>query len=48
MASLPCPAEVNKFVTYEWEKSRWIREHPNATPEQYQEFIKWITKRLGL
>jgi hypothetical protein len=30
---------MNRLVDYEWHKARWVREHPNATPKEYQDFI---------
>lgn len=37
---------MNRLVEYERLKARWIAEHPNATPEAYQEFIRWLCQRL--
>ena len=37
-----------KLLDYEWFKLRWVREHPNATPEQYQGAMTEIARRLGV
>lgn len=39
-------AESGKAREYEALKYRWIREHPNATPEEFEAFIKWLCKWL--
>lgn len=33
---------------YEMEKSRFIAEHPEATPEEYEKAIREIAARLGV
>lgn len=38
--------ESNKAHEYEALKGLWIREHPNATPREYEEFIRWLCKWL--
>jgi hypothetical protein len=30
------------FVRYEQLKARWVADHPEATPEQYQQAIRQI------
>jgi len=39
--------ESSKAREYEALKGRWIREHPNATPSEYEEFIVWLCKWIG-
>lgn len=48
MAAVPKASQVNVLADYEWQKARWIKEHPNATPREYEQFIQWLCKRLGL
>ena len=38
--------ESGKAREYEALKYRWIREHPNATPEEFEAFINWLCKWL--
>ena len=37
-------ADVDRM--YEAEKQRWIAEHPEATPEQYEKAMRAIAERL--
>lgn len=46
-APLRQPVE-NPYQTYADEKSKWIREHPNATPAEYEAAMAELVKRLGL
>jgi len=39
-------AESDKAREYEALKARWIREHPNSTPEEYESFIRWLCRWL--
>lgn len=32
---------------YEAEKQAWIAQHPEETPEQYEQAMKEIAKRIG-
>lgn len=36
------------YALYKYETQRWIRHHPDATPEQIEDAFKRIAKRLGL
>jgi len=45
---VPKPSETNRLLDYEWLKARWIREHPNSTPEEYERAMQEIAKRLGV
>lgn len=36
------------MAAYEAEKSKWAKEHPWATPEQYEQALRRIAERLGL
>jgi hypothetical protein len=38
----------NKFLRYEALKAEWIRNHPKATPQEYQEAIKAFARKCGL
>ncbi len=35
-------AESDKAREYEALKARWIRDHPNATEKEFDEFVKWL------
>lgn len=48
MSAVPKWSEAHRLQDYEWFKSRWIKEHPNATPEEYQRAMIELAKRLGL
>ena len=39
---------MNTWQTYEYEKQKYIRDHPNATTEEYEKFIKELTKKLNI
>lgn len=42
------PSYNPQFDRYEREKSAWIAEHPDATPEQYQTAMLDIASRCGI
>lgn len=46
-APLRQPVE-NPYRVYDAEKARWVREHPNATPAEYEAAMAELVKRLGL
>jgi len=39
-------SESEKVREYEALKRRWVSEHPNATPEEFEAFIRWLCKWL--
>lgn len=39
---------MNNWQLYETEKQKYIRDHPNATQKEYEEFIKKLTKKLNI
>lgn len=39
-------ADLNRM--YEAEKQRYIAEHPDATPEEYQKALTELARRLGV
>ncbi|MBV8048766.1 MAG: hypothetical protein JO171_16575 [Paludibacterium sp.] len=36
------------FAKYESCKARWIAQHPNATPDEYQTAVRAIAKACGV
>ena len=36
------------YSDYEDAKRAWVARHPEATPEQYQEAMTRIAKRMGI
>jgi len=36
------------WLRYEIIKQAWVRKNPNSTPFQYQEFIRKLTRELGI
>lgn len=34
--------DSGKAREYESVKREWVRKNPDATPEQYQQFVKWL------
>lgn len=34
--------ESGKAREYESVKREWVRKHPDASPEEYERFIKWL------
>lgn len=37
-----------EWQRYEEEKQRFLEEHPDATPQEIEEFCKKLAERLGL
>lgn len=40
--------EDNKWITYEEEKRKFLKEHPKATKEEIEEFLKELAKELNI
>ena len=40
-------SEQDKARQYEAEKARWIAEHPEATPREYEAAMHTIADRIG-
>lgn len=40
--------ETELYRLYEECKREWKKEHPDATPEEYEKFIKSLAKVLGI
>lgn len=41
-------AEVDRLRQYEAEKARWIDQHPEATPQEYQAAMREIARKVGV
>ena len=39
---------MTRIQAYEFLKARWLARNPNATPEQIQEAMKAIARKVGL
>lgn len=50
MSAVPKLFVLYRSLDYEYiyQRDRWIKEHPNATPREYEIFIQQLCKRLGL
>ncbi len=42
------PMGNNKWISYEQEKQRFLKDHPEATPEEIEEFLKDLAKKLNI
>lgn len=40
--------EDNKWIFYEEEKRKYLEEHPEATPQEVEEFLKNLAKELNI
>ena len=39
---------MNKYQEYEARKQEFLKEHPEATPEQIEQFCKKLAKELNI
>ena len=39
---------MDRHYEYERRKAAWAREHPDATPQEYERAVRRIAKALGL
>lgn len=44
----PAQQQTPDYAGYREAKARWIAEHPNATPEQYDRAIAELAERYGV
>lgn len=45
---IPAADYARLIAAYEAEKAKWAKQHPWATPEQYEQALRRIAERLGL
>lgn len=44
----PPSTQRELMAAYEAEKAKWVKQHPWATPQQYEQALRRIAERLGL
>jgi len=47
-ATKPSAVEKEGWRLYELEKRIWIDDHPDATPEEYQQAMRRLAQELGV
>lgn len=42
------PCYFHQYASYQLAKNEWVKQHPEATPEQYEEAMKALARNFGI